>query len=354
MICLRIYKELLSTSNYITMPTKKTKPKKTKKSVATNKNSNINKINININTGSGSKGKKRRANKNAVSGISTGGLSGPDNTVVPRNDNYYLTVELAKTNQLEKEREKKYDNLLNNFEVLSTSINKPANPNNDQNLLLLDRINDVETKANLAIDDAQRNRSLLESGHKKLEHYFSNQQPVLIQQPVEQPTVKLPEKKQAKANVNRNEYYKAYNLKRKQEKEALIETNKEAKPNIANTNMLDNDEEVEQPPLRESHPRKAKMKDVQKVDIPITPERKPPKERPPVKLASSGVLIDELHDYGSDDNININKDIFNHTPDLKAKIKPKSKPNLHSKSPLIDDKKFNNDDEEYEYLLKKR
>jgi hypothetical protein len=65
------------------MPIKKTKPKNPKKSKATNKNknSNVNKINININTGSKSKSKSKKGgkNKNVVSGVSTGGLNGPDN-----------------------------------------------------------------------------------------------------------------------------------------------------------------------------------------------------------------------------------------------------------------------------------
>ena len=55
------------------------KPKAVKKPRAKKSvNSNVNKISININTGRGVGGRRKR-NKNAVSGESTGGLSGPDN-----------------------------------------------------------------------------------------------------------------------------------------------------------------------------------------------------------------------------------------------------------------------------------
>jgi hypothetical protein len=178
MIYLRIYKELLSASNYIIMPIKKTKPKKPKKDKVPKKDKKKkglieNNITINVqggqggsgsgSGGGGGKGGKggksggvggRRGNtgggksgkdgtSNVVSGVSTGGLNGPDNAG-------YLAPNIPRYREPQPYSNKKEDKKEDNNDVISriTGLLENGQYNNK---LVTDRIASVENNVNNTI-----------------------------------------------------------------------------------------------------------------------------------------------------------------------------------------------------------
>jgi hypothetical protein len=235
MIYLRIYKELLSTSNYITMPIKKRKPKKSKKEKVPKKDKKKrelveNNITINVGSGSGGGGGKggksgggggrssggggRRGNtgggksgkdgtSNVVSGVSTGGLNGPDNAG-------YLapTVQRYREPQPYSQVYKKEDN-----NELITKITGLLTNGQYNNKLVNDRLDKVET-------DTNTNNKLLTSGHEKVDALMNNG----VWENIDEEDLKIDKVKSVKppkGKVSRAGYMKEYRAKRK----ALIDQN---------------------------------------------------------------------------------------------------------------------------------
>jgi hypothetical protein len=148
------------------------KPKVAKKPRAKKSvNSNVNKISININTRGGAVGGRRKRNKNAVSGESTGGLSGPDNNAGGVTGYQAPTVSRI---SVEDKKEPQLKGLLEGIQKTITG----------NNLLLEDR----QQKSNLLIEDrlgqigqsTANNKLLLDNGYTQFNNYIGNQKQLLI------------------------------------------------------------------------------------------------------------------------------------------------------------------------------
>jgi hypothetical protein len=166
---------------------KKTKKSKASKSKATKSkaiNSNVNKINININTGKGkgtgtTKQSRKKGNKDTVTGVSTGGLNGPDNKVGAGLSHQPSTTSYKPEAINYDSLASKITGLLGNSREYNSALlnNKP--PPLPTQSLLEDRLYKIERLTNDLSEDTDHNKYLLDEGHRKLNNYFSKKSPLI-------------------------------------------------------------------------------------------------------------------------------------------------------------------------------